>query len=400
VATYTYEAINKAGETLTGTLEGEQENNIVERLRAMGLIVVSVKEARKPLFSGFSRGRSVKAGDLSIFSKQLAAMLNAGIPLTRALFTLSKQTNNSTMRKALTDIARSVEGGSSFSDALKSYQQIFSKLYVNMISSGEIGGNLEMTLSRLSQQLQKDKQLRDNIKSAAFYPVAVLTFAIVIFFGMLFFLVPIFMGFFPPDAVLPLPTRIIITLSTLLRGYWYLIMPGLAAAFYGPFKYFKSPAGKRKFDRISFRLPIFGPLIQKTVTAYFTRTFSTLIASGIPVVYALEASGAASGHTLVMDVVASAGEKIHEGKNISTPLEQSGIFPPMVTHMVAVGEETGELPEMMDKVADFYEEEVATITKGLTSLIEPLMLIIIGIVVGGMLISLYLPIFTTITQIN
>ena len=400
MATFTYEAINKSGETVTGSMEGEQENSVIERLRTMGLLITGIKEARKPLFSGFSLARKVKPGELSMFSRQLAAMLNAGIPLTRALFTLSKQVPNATMKTALYQIARGVEGGTSFSEALKSYPAIYSKLYVGMISSGEIGGNLETSLSRLAQQLQKDKELRDNIKSATFYPLAVLIFAFVILFGMLFFLVPIFMGFFPPGAVMPLPTRVIMAASTVLRAYWYLVLPAMAAVFFSIRHYFKSPAGKRNFDRVSFRLPVFGSLIQKTVVARFARTFSTLMASGIPVVSALEAAGTASGHSIVIDVVTGAGVKIHEGKNISAPLEQSGIFPPMVTHMIAVGEETGDLPEMMDRVADFYEEEVATITKGLISLIEPLMLIVIGVIVGGMLIALYLPIFTAITQIN
>lgn len=399
MGTFTYEAINKTGDTVTGTLEAEQENNVLERLRTMGLMATEIKEAKKPLLSGFSLRKKVKPGDLSMFSRQMAAMLNSGIPLTRALFTLSKQVSGATMKNALNEIARGVEGGNSFSEALKAYPDIFSILYISMISAGEMGGNLETTLSRLANQLQKDKELRDNIKAATFYPIAVLAFAVIILLGMLFFLVPIFMGFFPPDAVLPLPTRVIMGLSTVMRTFWYLVLPGLAALFFGARYYLKSPAGKRRFDRISFKLPIFGSLIQKTVVARFARTFSTLVSSGIPVIQALEASGAASGNTMVIDVVTSAGEKIHEGKNISSPLEQSGIFPPMVTHMIAVGEETGELPEMMDKVADFYEEEVATITKGLTSLIEPLMLIVIGVLVGGMLIALYLPIFSSITQI-
>lgn len=399
MGTFTYEAINKTGDTVTGTLEAEQENNVLERLRVMGLMVTEVKEAKKPLFSGFSLGKKVKPGDLSLFSRQLSAMLSSGIPLTRALFTLSKQVSGATMKEALNEVARSVEGGASFSEALKAYPVIFSSLYISMISAGEVGGNMETTLSRLSNQLQKDKELRDAIKSASFYPIAVLIFAVTILFGMLFFLVPIFVGFFPADAVLPLPTRIIIAASDIMRRFWFIVIPGMAGLFFGARSYMKSPAGKRSFDKISFKIPIFGSLIQKTVVARFSRTFSTLIACGIPVVHALEASGEASGNTLVIDVVKSTGEKIHEGKNISSPLEQSGIFPPMVTHMVAVGEETGELPEMMDKVADFYEDEVATMTKGLTSLIEPLMLIVIGVLVGGMLVALYLPIFTVITQL-
>jgi type IV pilus assembly protein PilC len=303
------------------------------------------------------------------------------------------------MAVALTEIGRNVEGGVSFSDALKSYPNIFSDLYVNMISAGEAGGTLEATLTRLSNQLQKDKQLRDNVKSAMFYPIAVLAFAILILFGMLFFLVPIFVGFFPADAVLPTPTRIIIGVSDLARNYWYLLFPMLIAMVVGFRIYAASDSGKRQLDRLKFRLPVFGQLIQKSVVASFARTFSTMMATGVPVVQSLSAAGMSTGHTMVIEATQIAGEKIQEGSSVFAPLEESGIFPPMVTHMISVGEETGNIPDMMDKVAEFFEEEVATMTKGLTALIEPLMLVVIGALVGGMLIALYLPIFTVITQI-
>ena len=400
MGSYLYEAINNQGETVTGKLDAEQEDKVVERLRGMGLLPTMIKaERQSPLAGSFSIRRGVKPGDLSLFSRQLATMLNSGIPLTRGLFSLSQQVDNPSMRSALDAVARNVEGGATFSDALKEYPEIFSTLYVSMVHSGEVGGNLETTLSRLASQLQKDKELRDNVRSATFYPIAVISFAVVILIGMLFFLVPVFMGFFPAEAVLPLPTRVIIGLSETVRRFWFLVLPGLGALFFGVRALLKSPAGKERFDRVKFRLPVFGALIQKTVVAHFSRTFSTLLASGIPVVQALETSGAATGNTMVVQVVKDAGEKIHEGKNISSPLAESGVFPPMVNQMIAVGEETGELPEMMDKVADFFEEEVATMTKGLTSLIEPLMLIVIGLLVGGMLVALYLPIFTVITEL-
>jgi len=400
MASFQYEAVNRTGEVVSGRLEAEEQAGVVEKLRGMDLMPVEIKEVKQSsLFGQLKIASRVKLGDLSLFSRQMAAMLNSGIPLTRAVFTLSRQVTNSTLALALNEIGRNVEGGISFSEALKGYPDIFSDLYINMVSAGETGGNLESTLNRLSHQLQKDKELRDNIKSALMYPVAVLAFAIVIMFAMLFFLVPIFVGFFPPDAAIPLPTQIIISLSEALQAYWYIVFPVLILIVLALRAYAKSEGGKRSLDRIKFRLPIFGQLIQKTVIASFARTFSTMMATGLPVVQSLDASGKATGNTMVIDATSMAGEKIQEGSSVAAPLEESGIFPPMVTHMIAVGEETGDIPDMMEKVAVFFEEEVATMTKGLTSLIEPLMLVVIGVLVGGMLIALYLPIFTVITEI-
>ncbi|MDW7728814.1 MAG: type II secretion system F family protein [Bacillota bacterium] len=400
MATFQYEAIYKTGEVTKGRIEADGQSNVAERLRGMGLMAMEIKEVKQSsIFGKIGFGSKVKLGELSLFSRQLAAMLNAGIPLTRAVFTLSRQVNNKTMSTALTEIGRNVEGGVSFSESLKAYPNIFSELYVNMVSAGESGGNLEITLGRLSVQLHKDKKLKDDIKSASFYPLAVLGFAFVLLFAMMFFLVPIFAGLFPPDVELPAATQVIMNLSDLLRNYWYIFFPLLFLLIFLIRTYLKSDAGKRKFDKIKFRLPIVGTLIQKTVIASFARTFATMMSTGIPVVQALDASGKATGNTLVMDATKTAGEKIQEGSSVSAPLEESGIFPPMVTHMISVGEETGDIPDMMEKVAQFFEEEVETMTKGLTSLLEPLMLVVIGVVVGGMLIALYLPIFTVITQI-
>ncbi len=400
MASFQYEAVNRSGEVVSGRLEAEEQAGVVEKLRGMGLMPVEIKEVKQSsLFGQLKIASRVKLGDLSLFSRQMAAMLNSGIPLTRAVFTLSRQVTNPTLALALNEIGRNVESGISFSEALKGYPDIFSDLYINMVSAGETGGNLETTLNRLSHQLQKDKELSDNIKSALMYPVAVLAFAVVIMFAMLFFLVPIFVGFFPPDAILPLPTQIIINLSEVLQAYWYIVFPVLILIVLALRAYAKSEGGKRSLDRIKFRLPIFGQLIQKTVIASFARTFSTMMATGLPVIQSLDASGKATGNTMVIDATSVAGEKIQEGSSVAAPLEESGIFPPMVTHMVAVGEETGDIPDMMEKVAVFFEEEVATMTKGLTSLIEPLMLVVIGVLVGGMLIALYLPIFTVITEI-
>ncbi len=400
MGSFYYEAIKNSGEILTGKLDAEDSSIVIGRLRSMGLMVMEVKEVKKSFISGsFSIKRKVKLGDLSLFSRQLAAMINSGIPLTRALYTLSSQVTNRSLGDVLDKVARNVESGISFSEALNAYPDIFGELYINMVSAGEDGGTLETTLNRLSHQLQKDKELRDSIKSASFYPMVVFAFALIILFAMLFFLVPIFVGFFPEGAVLPLPTQIIVSASDALKTYWYIIIPFFILLGLLFRAYARSSKGKRKIDRLKFRLPVVGQLVQKTVIASFARTFSTMLATGIPVVQALDSSGLATGNSLVIDATKLAGEKIQEGSNVSQPLVESGIFPPMVTHMISVGEETGNIPDMMDKVAEFYEEEVATMTKGLTSLIEPLMLIVVGILVGGMLVALYLPIFTVITQL-
>ena len=283
-------------------------------------------------------------------------------------------------------------------DAFSQYPSIFPNIYVSMINSGELGGMLETSLERLADQLQKEKQLKDNIKSATFYPRMLIGFALLLFVGMLIFLVPIFQGFIPDGAEIPGITKLIFSLSESIRKSWYYWVAGLAAVSIAVYAAAKSPQGKKMWDRIRFKLPVFGELIQKSVIARFSRTFATLMECGIPVVQAMESAGPTSGSLLVAEVVQEATKRIEEGKNISAPLEESGIFPPMVTQMIEVGEETGSLPTLLEKVAEFYEEEVAIMVKGLTALIEPIMLVVVGIVVGGMLISLYLPIFSSITS--
>lgn len=397
---FAYEAINDQGDVVNGKLEADHEAVAITQLQNSGFMVVDVKEvSTSTLLSLFQRRRKVKLGDLALFSRQLSAMLNAGIPLTRALFVLSQQSDNPTLREAVEEIARSVEGGIGLSEALKNHPDIFSHLYIGMIRAGELGGTLEETLYRLSDQLDKEKNLSDNVKSATFYPAAVAVFAVLVLLGMLFFLVPIFEGFFPPEATIPLPTQVIIFLSDSLRAYWYLWFFVLVGAVLAGRYFIKSPSGVQAWDKIKFRIPIFGSLIHRVVIARFSRTLSTLLTGGIPMVQALETAGPTSGSFLVEQAVQRASERIQEGRSLVKPLEESGLFPPLVTHMVSIGEETGELPGLLTRIAEFYEDEVATMTKGLTALIEPLMLIIVGALVGGMLIALYLPIFTVITEI-
>ncbi len=398
---YSYQVLDSAGQVHSGKIDGDGESAAVGRLRRLGYTVLEVREVREsPLKGLFQFRKSVGIGDLSLFSRQLAAMLNAGIPLIRTLHALAQQAPNANLRAALAEIASGVESGVSFSESLRAHPDIFSPMYVDMVKAGEVGGNLVEVLGRLSDQMDKDKSLRDNIKSATFYPLVVIAFAFVILIAMLLFIVPVFTGMFPPGVPLPLPTRIIVGLSESVRNFWYVYLIAAVGIVLGLRIYLASETGQAAWDRLKFRLPVFGSIFHKTTLARLSRTLSTLLSGGIPMLQALETSGPTSGSVQMAEVMRDAAARIQEGQSLSEPLRKSDLFPPMVTIMVSVGEETGELAELLNRVAGFYEDEVAAITKGLTSLIEPILLIFVGGMVGVMVIALYLPMFTVITQIG
>ncbi len=398
MALFNYECLNSQGDIVKGQMDAESAQAAALRLKSMDLMVTSINQARITAKSTFlSSGKKVTTGDLSVFSRQLAAMISAGIPITTALHTMSRQTGNPTFRDILENIAHNVEAGMNLTDAFGAYPKIFSELFISMIHSGEIGGTLDTSLIRLSEQLQKDKALADSIKSATFYPRMVLAFALIMMLAMLVFLVPLFQGFIPAGSEIPGVTKAIFNLSASIRNHWYIWLLAVIAIFIGFYAFTGSKSSKLVWEKIKFKLPAFGPLLHKAVIARFCRTFSTLIEGGIPVVQALESSGPTSGSLMVAQAANEASNRITEGKSISEPLDESGLFPPMVIQMISIGEESGSLSSLLDKVAEFYEEEVATASKGLTALIEPIMLIFVGILVGGMLVSLYLPIFTVIS---
>lgn len=399
MAVFDYECVNRQGEFIQGQINADGLSAAAERLKAMELSVINIKEHKVSKAKSFlSNEKKVTIEELSLFSRQLSAMISAGIPVTRALFTLSKQVKNPTFENALDTIAKNVEGGMDLTDAFGAYPEIFPELYVAMINSGELGGVLDKTLERLSEQLQKDKQIRDSINSATFYPKMLLGFALVVFFGMLLFLVPVFQKFIPAGTDVPGLTKFIFKMSSSLKERWYIWLLVIISVVGAIIAYTRSDAGKRLWDNIKFKIPVFGELIHKTVIARFSRTLATLLDGGIPVVQAMKSAGPTSGSMLVANAVNEATKRVEEGKSIAGPLEESGVFPPMVTHMIATGEETGQLPFLLEKIAEFYEEEVAVMAKGLASLIEPLMIVVVGVLVGGMLISLYLPIFTSVVS--
>lgn len=399
MAIFSYECLNKQGQVMSGELSADSVAAAVEKLRSSGLSVIELKEYKPKSTSSFlSNEKKVKIGDITLFSRQLASMLGAGIPVTRAISTLSKQAANPTLSKALETIARNVEGGMSLTDAFSAYPKIFSNLYVSMLRAGEIGGMLENTLLRLSEQLQKEKKLKDNIKSAMSYPKMIGIFTVVVFIAMVVFMVPVFQGFIPKTATIAGLTQFIFNLSASIRTRWYVWIGVIFLIVVGISLFLKSKTGHDLWENIKLKMPIFGPLIVKSVVARFTRTLSTLLEGGIPVVQAMESAGPTSGSDVLARTVKLATKRIEEGKTIASTLEESDVFPPMVTHMIAVGEESGTLPSLLHKVAEFYEEEVDVATKGLQAMIQPIMLIFIGIFVGGILISLYLPMFSAVSS--
>jgi len=397
---YTYQCINKNGETVNGRIDAVHEAEAYEKLKGMGLMLVDLREekigsAQKKL--SFLE-KKVGLTELSLFSRQLAAMLEAGIPVTRAIFTLSRQEPNRVLRQALENIASSVESGMNLTESMSQYPKIFNNLYLNMIHAGEISGTLEVTLNRLADQLKKEKLLKENIKSATSYPKMIGAFSVIIFFGMLIFLVPVFKNMITADTEVPYITKIVFSISDSLRNS-FLMWLGVAVIFITLiFLITKSSSGNYVWERFKFKVPVIGKFIHKIVIARFLRTLSTLLEGGIPVIQALESAGPTSGSTLVSKAVEDAIIQIQEGKSIAATLEESGLFPPMVTHIISVGEETGSLPALLAKMAEFYEDEVEIMSRNLTAMIQPVMLILIGIIIGGMLIAMYLPMFSAIVS--
>lgn len=396
MAAFTYDGLNRQGQNVHGEVVADNSGAAIEKLREVGVVVTDISEksikAKKK-----GGGKKVTLTDTSLFSRQLAAMLSAGVPITRALSTLAKQTSNQTLATAVDEIAKNVEGGGTLADAFAQYPKIFNKLFVSMIETGELGGILEQSLMSLSNQLQKEKNLKDNIKSAVSYPKNIGIFALFLLVVMLVVMVPMFQGMIPAETPLNGLTQFIFDVSGSLRGEWYYWILAVAVIVTVLFLIKRSKPAHRIWENNKLRLPMFGDFITKMCVARFCRTLATLISGGVTVVDALQSAGPTAGSDLVEAAVSAAISDIEEGKAISESLDKSGLFPPMVIGMVAIGEEAGTLPELLDKVAEFYEEDVEVTSRNLRAMIEPIALIFVGVLVGGMLISLYLPIFTATT---
>ncbi len=392
---FTYEALNRQGQSITGKVVADSTSEAYEKLREAGVVVTNLKEINAKAKK--KKGKKVSLADMSMFARQLAAMIGAGIPVTQAMQTLVPQTTNPTLAASIKEIADEVEGGAALSEAFLAQRPVFSDLFCSMIAAGEMGGMLEKTLLAMSNQLHKDKQLKDSIKSATSYPKMVGGFAIIVFFAMLIFMVPTFKGMTASVENLSPITEFVYFLSDQLRTRYYIIFPGLILLIFVLIKVIKSPPVQHFWENHKMQCPIVGELITKTIFARFCRIFATLIAGGVTAVNAMETAGPTSGSKLVSDAVTKAIEEVENGGTIHQALDDSKLFPPMLIGMIAIGEEAGTLPVMLDKVAEFYEEDVDTIAKNLGSVLEPVMLVLLAGLVGFLIIALYLPIFQATT---
>lgn len=392
---FTYEALNKQGQPVTGKVSAENQAEATERLREAGVIVTKIDVIRTETKK--KRGKKVPLADMSMFSRQLAAMLDAGIPITQALTTLAAQTTHQTLADSVRTIAEEVEGGMALSDAFLNQRPVFSDLYCAMVAAGEIGGMLDKTLLAMSNQLHKDKQLKDAIKSATSYPKMVGGMAVAICIVMIVFMVPKFKAMTASVDDINIITQFIYNLSDSLRAHWYFYIVGVVAAIFIIRFIIKSPPVQNFWENHKMNFPLVGELLTKTVLARFCRIFATLLAGGVTAIKALETAGPTSGSTLVANAVTNAIEQIENGRTIHESLDESKLFPPMLISMIAIGEEAGTLPTMLDKVAEFYEEDVTALSKNLGTTLEPLMMLLLGVIVGFLLIALYLPVFQAAT---
>lgn len=392
---FIYEALNKQGQPVTGKVTAENMAEANEKLRGAGVIATKVEPVKEGTKK--KKGKKVPLADMSMFSRQFAAMLDAGIPVTQALSTLASQTTHQTLASSVRTIAEDVEGGAALSDAFRSQRPVFTDLFCSMVAAGEIGGMLDKTLLAMSNQLHKDKQLKDSIKSATSYPKMVGGMAVVICLAMIIFMVPMFKEMAATVEDINPITQMIYNLSDSIRAYWYYYIVGAIVAFFAIKFFIKSPPVQNFWENNKMKLPLIGELLTKTVIARFCRIFATLLAGGVTAVKALETAGPTSGSRLVSDAVTGAIEQIENGKTIHEALDETKMFPPMLISMIAIGEEAGTLPTMLDKVAEFYEEDVTAISKNLGTTLEPLMMALLGVVVGFLLIALYLPIFQAST---
>lgn len=402
---FVYNAVDPSGRTLRGVMEADDERLVLAWLHEQHYHVLSVQPGRR----GFSlaslkelnRSKKVKLLELVMFSRQFATMIDAGIPILKSLDALETQTKNPVLREVIGAVRQDVKGGMSLADALSKHPQVFSKLYVNMVRAAEVGGILDQILDRLAQFLEKELEIRQKIKSAMMYPVLVLIFSMVMLFALFTFVLPRFKEIFASMNVkMPAATQFLFSLSDYAVAYWYVPPALLVGAFVFIKQYGKNPKGRYQIDLVKLRLPIIGDLVLKMSISRFARTFGVLIASGVSMMRSLEIVAETAGNSVLANAIDLARNSVREGQKLSTPLGASGLFPTMVTHMIDVGEETGRLSDMLVKVSDFYEKEVDATVKGLTSMIEPMLIIFLGVVVGFIAISVMTPIFTLVSNIN
>ncbi|TML16549.1 MAG: type II secretion system F family protein [Actinobacteria bacterium] len=403
MAAYSYSAINAQGLELTGELHAPDESGAREQLRVRGLLAQYLKELPASGEEGARTAfKKVKPKTLQIFSRQFATMIEAGLNIVSALVILEQQTDDKYFAAVVRELRADVEGGLLLSQALSRHPKIFDRLFISMVEAGEAAGILDEVLDRVAFQIEKATQIKRRVKGAMLYPTMVLTFATLVLIGLLMFLVPVFVHIFGQlGGQLPTLTQYVVSASNVLRHKYYIIFPVLGAAFFGIRKYKKTEPGRKQWDQIKLKIPMkIGQVVLKVTMARFSRTLSTLVSAGVDILKALEITGQTAGNWVVEEALADVGTKVSEGVPIAQPLVDNPIFPPMVSQMVKIGEETGELEKMLGKIADFYEDEVDAAIQSLTSIVEPLMMILVGCMVGVIVIAMYLPMFKMLSLVK
>jgi type IV pilus assembly protein PilC len=404
MATFAYSGRARGGQTVNGEFMADTMDAAVAALRREQQILVTqidpVKEKAAPRAKK-ARGKAVKPKDLAVFTRQFSVMIGAGLPLVQCLEILGSQAEDRNFGEVILATRADVEGGASLADAMKKHPKAFDNLFTNMIAAGEAGGILDAILKRLATYIEKAVKLKSQVKSAMVYPVAVIVIATVVVGAILWKVIPTFASLFAGlGATLPLPTRIVIAMSNGLVRFMPFIIVGIVAAFFGFRAYYATPGGQKVIDGITLKLPVLGILMRKIAVARFCRTLSTLLASGVSILEALEITARTAGNAVVEEAILTTRKSIEGGETIAAPLKQTAVFPPMVVQMIGVGEATGALDTMLGKIADFYEEEVDVAVAGLLTLLEPLMIALLGGVVGGIVIAMYMPIFGLISELT
>ena len=393
MATFAYKAKNWDGKIVSSEMECENKEACISKLREKGYFVINIAEKKGSGGGGFSLfGGSVSSQEVSIFARQFATMIGSGVPLVRCLTILQSQAENPYFKKVINQIRTDVEGGATFSKALEKHPKVFNNLFCSLVKAGEIGGILDTILERLADYLESSEALKAKIKGAMTYPIVVFAIAGLVVVALVMFVLPqfkeIFLGM---NIELPWATQFLLSLSDFMVGWWFVVLPGIVLVPMLIWKFFQTKTGSRIWDTNILRVPNLGMMMRKVAVAKFTRTLGTLISSGVPILQALEVTSQTAGNCVIAEAVDKTRISIREGESIAEPLKSSGVFPPMVVQMIAVGEETGELDKMLTKIADFYDTEVDTAVKGLTSVIEPLVIVVLGIVIGGIVMAVFMP---------
>jgi type IV pilus assembly protein PilC len=395
-ATFTYKAVDRAGIPSAGEIAGASADAVTQLLKGQGLTVMDLKEKKSGMQMELRLlPKRIKPSELTVMTRQLATMISSGMTLLRAFYVLEEQIENEKLAETVSAVREQVESGTSFSEALAEHPKVFSPLYVAMVRAGEAGGVLESALERVADQLEKDDALRRQVKSAMAYPTVVLCFAMMVLIGMIAFIVPVFVGVFKDfGGELPMITKFTVGLSHMVTGQWYILIGVAVGGVIGFRKWRTSSWGRPQWDRLRLRTPAkIGQTAQKIALARWSRTFSALYSAGVPIMQAIDVTGKTAGNAVLEEAMEAVIESVKSGGSIAAPLKDAPIFPAMVAQMIAVGEETGNLDAMLTKVADFYEDEVAAAIKALTSILEPIMIVLVGGIVGFIVVAMYMPMF-------